>query len=160
MSCHVQSRQLLLRSPTIAAMKTKHLSSSRLKLTPFKPHENVSTQLKPNCVSFSHYFPHSQNSPHGSLLTGAHFDLFYCTLSVTYNVTICHRGHCGFLLVTLQRDPSIPLGEASIGPLFSWKPSNHLPPRASGAACHRSLEKHSRCIHLPSIRGWTSTISS
>lgn len=61
--------------------------------------------------------------------------------------------------MTLQWDPSIPLAEASIGPLFSWKPSNHLPPWASGAACHRSLERHSRCIHLPSIRGWMNTIS-
>lgn len=110
-------------------------------------------------ISLSHWFLLLRNALHGSFLNSVHFDLFYCTLSLTFNVAICHRGHYGFFLVTLQRDPSIPLGESSIGPLFSWKPSNHLPPWASGAACHRSLEKHSPCIHLPSIRGWMSTNS-
>lgn len=110
-------------------------------------------------ISLSHSFLLLRNALHGSFLNSVHFDLFYCTLSLTFNVAICHRGHYGLFLVTLQRDPSIPLGEASIGPLFSWKPSNHLPPWASGAACHRSLEKHSPCIHLPSIRGWMSTNS-
>lgn len=115
--------------------------------------------LEQKQISLSRLFLPFRNALHGSFLNSVHFDVLYCTLSLTFNAAICHRGHYGFFLVTLQRDPSIPLGEASIGPLFSWKPSNHLPPWASGAACHRSLEKHSPCILLPSIRGWMSTNS-